>query len=191
LGKTSSKNPHKYKGSGTYWNLHIRKHGYDVETKILLATNSKYDIKITGLFFSKIFNVVESKEFANLKEESGEGGWDAVNKMRKQKKLSPPTNTKESKEKRNKTILSKNPKFYKDISTIGNITNKKNFQNLEYREKYSKKHKIALPKNHQKGSTNSQYGKKYKFINDGKANKKVELDSLESYLKNGFVIGRI
>ena len=35
LGKTISKNPHTYKGSGVYWSYHIKKHGYNVETEIL------------------------------------------------------------------------------------------------------------------------------------------------------------
>jgi len=34
LGKTIQ-NPYKYQGSGEYWIPHIKKHGYDVTTKIL------------------------------------------------------------------------------------------------------------------------------------------------------------
>jgi len=74
LGKTSSKNPHYYRGSGILWKRHIDKHGYDVKTEILLATECKLQIKHTGLFFSKLFNVVNSKEWANLTEENGAGG---------------------------------------------------------------------------------------------------------------------
>lgn len=74
LGKTKSKDPHKYTGSGKYWKLHLDKHGYDYETSILLVTEDKNELKETGLFFSKIFGVVQSDEWANLKEENGEGG---------------------------------------------------------------------------------------------------------------------
>lgn len=35
LGKTISKDPHKYRGSGKYWLNHIKKHGYLVNTEIL------------------------------------------------------------------------------------------------------------------------------------------------------------
>lgn len=75
LGKTKSKDPYKYRGSGKYWINHLKKHGYDYSTEILLATDDENDLKETGLFFSKIFDVVQSNEWANLKEESGDGGW--------------------------------------------------------------------------------------------------------------------
>ena len=74
LGKTISNEPDKYLGSGKLWKRHISKHGYDVKTTILLASEDPADIKETGLFFSKLFGIVKSKEFANLMEESGDGG---------------------------------------------------------------------------------------------------------------------
>lgn len=73
LGKTKQ-DPYKYKGSGKYWKRHIEKHGYNVTTEILLITQDKDELKETGLFFSKLLNVVESNEYANLKEENGDGG---------------------------------------------------------------------------------------------------------------------
>lgn len=73
LGKTK-KNPYEYKGSGKYWLRHIKKHGYDVKTEILLMTDSKEEIKETGLFFSNLWNIVENKEWANLMNETGSGG---------------------------------------------------------------------------------------------------------------------
>lgn len=79
LGKTSSKNPYSYRGSGKYWKNHIKKHGYDVTTTILLCSKCEKEISETGLFFSNLFNVANSKEWANLKEEKGDGGWDFVN----------------------------------------------------------------------------------------------------------------
>jgi hypothetical protein len=80
LGYTSAKDPYKYKGSGKFWSLHIKKHGYDVTTIILLASPDKKEIKVTGEFFSKLFNVVSSSEWANMKLETCDGGWDFVNK---------------------------------------------------------------------------------------------------------------
>jgi hypothetical protein len=79
LGYTTSKNPYKYKGSGKYWLKHLTKHGNKVITTILLATDNFQDIIDTGLYFSTIFNVVQSKDWANLKLEAGDGGWDYVN----------------------------------------------------------------------------------------------------------------
>lgn len=44
LGKTKSKDPHKYKGSGVYWTSHIKKHGYDVTTEILRECSTMEEI---------------------------------------------------------------------------------------------------------------------------------------------------
>jgi hypothetical protein len=74
LGKTNSKDPHKYPGSGLYWTKHLKVHGIDYTTEILLATEDKEELKETGLFFSKLFNIVKSKEWANIMEEYGQGG---------------------------------------------------------------------------------------------------------------------
>ena len=46
LGKTES-DPYQYKGSGKYWLRHIRKHGNDVSTQILLATEDKKEFEYT------------------------------------------------------------------------------------------------------------------------------------------------
>lgn len=72
LGKTQ-KDPYKYCGSGKHWLRHIKTHGKDIKTEILLATESEQELRETGLFFSKIFNIVKSDEWANLTEESGNG----------------------------------------------------------------------------------------------------------------------
>ena len=74
LGYTSRKDPHKYPGSGTRWNLHLQKHGYDYDTKILHRCISKSAIRVWGLFYSKLWSVVNSKKWANLKDENGDGG---------------------------------------------------------------------------------------------------------------------
>lgn len=66
--------PFKYKGSGKYWKNHIHVHGYDVDTTVLLQTTEKPEIKTSGLYYSKLWNVVKSKSWANLKEEDGYGG---------------------------------------------------------------------------------------------------------------------
>lgn len=82
LGKTSSSDPHKYKGSGTYWTRHISKHGYNVTTQILLLTENYEELKETGQFFSNFFNIVDSKEWANLMVEAGDGGNTQIEKLR-------------------------------------------------------------------------------------------------------------
>jgi hypothetical protein len=73
LGKTSAKDPYKYRGSGKYWQLHIKKHGYDVTTTILKECLSNDEIKYWGEHYSTLWNIVENTEWANLKPESGDG----------------------------------------------------------------------------------------------------------------------
>lgn len=73
LGKTV-KDPFKYKGSGKYWVRHIKKHGYFVDTKILYQSENPQKISEIGLYYSNLWNIVESEEWANLIPESGHGG---------------------------------------------------------------------------------------------------------------------
>ena len=74
LGKTIAKNPYVYPGSGTYWTKHLETHGNNVETEILRECATKEELKFWGQYYSKLWNVVESKEWANLIEEAGPGG---------------------------------------------------------------------------------------------------------------------
>ena len=71
LGITRQKDPHKYTGSGTYWILHLKKHGYDYTTEILKECTTNAEVKELGMYYSKLWNIVDSEEWANLKEESG------------------------------------------------------------------------------------------------------------------------
>jgi hypothetical protein len=71
LGQTKRKNPFTYKGSGKYWTSHIKKHGYDVTTIILLETESIEELEKTSRFFSNFFDIVNSKKWANLIPETG------------------------------------------------------------------------------------------------------------------------
>jgi len=73
LGKTSSPNPHKYKGSGKRWCRHINKHGYDVTTEILKECASDEEVKEWGTYYSTLWNIVDSNDWANLKQETGDG----------------------------------------------------------------------------------------------------------------------
>ena len=74
LGKTTLSDPYKYRGSGKHWCRHINKHGYDVTTEIIRVCESKEELKEWGLYYSKLWNIVESKEWANKMPESGDGG---------------------------------------------------------------------------------------------------------------------
>ncbi len=73
LGKTV-KDPFEYKGSGVYWNNHIKKHGYNVTTEILFQSENMEEFRKVAHKYSKDLNIVESTEFANLMDENGQGG---------------------------------------------------------------------------------------------------------------------
>lgn len=72
LGQTKS-DPHKYKGSGIYWKRHLKNHGNDVTTDIIGIYSTKKELKEKGIFFSKLYDVVKSREWANLIFETGDG----------------------------------------------------------------------------------------------------------------------
>ncbi len=73
LGSTSKADPIAYTGSGIHWLRHIKKHGYDVTTEILGQFTDKNELKEAGIKLSAEWNIVESKEWANLRPEGGEG----------------------------------------------------------------------------------------------------------------------
>jgi len=74
LGKTTSKNPYNYQGSGIRWANHIKSHGYDVTTEIPKECQTNEEVKEWGKYYSELWDVVGSSEWANLKPEYGEGG---------------------------------------------------------------------------------------------------------------------
>lgn len=76
LGRTSSSNPEKYVGSGTYWTQHIKANKYtskDIKTWILDRVETHEQLRQLGQYYSKLFNVAKSDLWANLKDEEGEG----------------------------------------------------------------------------------------------------------------------
>jgi len=83
LGQTSQQDPHKYRGSGTRWIYHLRKHGYDYSTEILKECVDKNELKVWGLYYSNLWNVVEDQTWANLKPEEADGGQQSEESKRK------------------------------------------------------------------------------------------------------------
>ena len=73
LGKTK-KDPYKYQGSGKYWRRHIKKHGYDVNTEIILVTDDIEILKENGIYYSNLWDIVDSPDWANYRPENGDGG---------------------------------------------------------------------------------------------------------------------
>lgn len=80
FGKTIQ-DPYTYKGSGTWWKSHIKKHGYDVTTEVYKQFDES-EIELCreeALRFSIDNNITESVEWANLKHETLDGGFDHIN----------------------------------------------------------------------------------------------------------------
>ena len=74
FGKTVSKDPFKYLGSGKYWVPHIKKHGKQyIKTLEVWGFDNQEMCTEFALNFSKENNIVESNEWANLCEENGIG----------------------------------------------------------------------------------------------------------------------
>lgn len=64
-----------YRGSGIYWRRILKAHpGYTLATEVLGYYETNEELRKAGLFHSNLHNVVESKDWANLMPEMGDGG---------------------------------------------------------------------------------------------------------------------
>jgi hypothetical protein len=72
LGMTS-KDPYKYSGSGLHWKRHLKLHGKEHSTEIIHECQTLDEIKQVGTYYSDLWNIVESNEWANMKPETGDG----------------------------------------------------------------------------------------------------------------------
>ena len=67
------KTVHTYPGSGIDWVAHLKEHGKDVKTTVLIETEDKSKLRSQGEYYSNLWNIVESTEFANRIPETGNG----------------------------------------------------------------------------------------------------------------------
>jgi hypothetical protein len=133
FGKTT-KDPIKYIGSGIHWKSHIRKHGKNIKTLwYQLFTNEKELVEY-ALKFSKENNIVESKKWANMKEENGlDGGMEKGFWSEEQKKQNSERIKKVMKSESHRQLLSEKSKQYWN-SLTKEEQNKKREQFLEARK---------------------------------------------------------
>jgi hypothetical protein len=73
LGQTS-RDPEKYRGSGVSWMNHLKEYGFEIDTQILFETSDKSERNRMGRYYSDLWNVAESDEWANRIPETGAGG---------------------------------------------------------------------------------------------------------------------
>jgi hypothetical protein len=81
LGITKKSNPHSYTGSGHYWKRHLHQHGKLYTTTIIQTCYTLTAIAEWGLYYSKLWNIADSKKWANLVPEAGYGRTDNKNKV--------------------------------------------------------------------------------------------------------------
>jgi len=124
FGKTT-KNPETYKGSGKHWLSHIKKHGTnDIETLWYCLYNDKESIKEASLSFSKLWNIVESKEWLNMIEEDGIGnGLPPGHKKTEEWKLKKSSDNKNFRKNPNNVYNTK--EYRKKLSEIQKIVQKR------------------------------------------------------------------
>lgn len=71
FGKTTQKDPVKYKGSGSYWKNHLKCHGDKVVTLWYELFTDKDELVKFATTFSDEMNIVESQSWANQQTENG------------------------------------------------------------------------------------------------------------------------
>src|SRR5674476_1021522 len=73
LGSTQN-DPMTYKGNGMKWRKHLYENGNDVTTEILGEYRDREKLRKAGLYYSELWNIVKSDEYANMIPEVGGGG---------------------------------------------------------------------------------------------------------------------
>lgn len=181
LGKTISNDPHLYQGSGTVWKRHIKKHGYNVTTVILLETNDPSELKEVGIYYSNLWNIVKSKGFANIIPETGDGGampWTAESRQKVSNALKGRKHTKEAK--KNYSKAQQNQEHRQHLS-------KKTKEYLSIPENYEKRYNqlTSLWSNPEHRERMSKTMSSLKWCNDGVRNYR------KSSIPDGMVAGRL
>lgn len=182
FGKTTSKNPYKYRGSGVYWKKHIKKHGYDVHTEIIGIFLYEDECCIVAKKFSEDNNIVESKDWANFKIENGlDGGFSHLNDGS--------SSHKKRASKAGKKCHELHPNIKNNLKKTTSETAKKIVATVKskYGEDFYSKIGSSSIKNIEKLSKAQT---DMKMINNGTRNTFVKKDKLNEYLSNGWVLGR-
>ena len=74
FGMTSTRDPYVYLGSGKYWRRHLKVYGKEIDTISVWEFTDPVLCEKFALDFSQKNNIVESKEWANLRPENGKDG---------------------------------------------------------------------------------------------------------------------
>lgn len=178
FGMTRRKDPIKYLGSGLYWKDHIKKHKKKyVKTIFLWEFDDQEECTNFALNFSITNNIVESDEWANLKEESGKDG--ETNYLRN-KTYEQIYGEKASLEKQKRSISMK----ARDNSiSAERIAELKQLAKIQYSDpKQKEKHLLATTEFNRRGHI---------WINNGTSNKRIMPEIFHEYEMQGYSKGRI
>jgi len=153
-----------YCGSGVRWRKHLRAHGFDVSTEVLFEHHSRDVIfKSVCLYYSDVYDVVNSAEWANLIPEDGNTGY-AFQKWDDKDKFNRSTKYKEmfadpiiGKSWRSKIGLASAATWAKH-STSDRTNRIKNIKNA-YTEEKRAEHSATLKRYHENMSTEEKLAK--------------------------------
>lgn len=164
----TKQDPFTYMGSGKRWRNHLFKHGNNVSTEIIFESYDKQEISDAGILYSKLWDIVNSVQYANLKIEEGDGGFDHINDG------SDNHRQRSSNAAKKRLIDHGNP--FSGIRTPHNFANNKEHQEKAFHasltETARKKRKDTFTEiKHAQGSKNSQFGTMW--ITNGISNSKV------------------
>lgn len=148
---TKRKNFREYQGSGVHWRKHLLKHGNDFSTKLIYVTKDYELFLCKCYYYSELYNVAKSKEWANLIPESG---YDNIYNIKKgecnlvtyHKQLSLDERVKLYR-KRAKSIYKnhccrKNPELWEEVKQKNRLTNQLYWQNLPIEEQQKRMNKL-------------------------------------------------
>ena len=166
LCQTSQNDPYLYKGSGIRWNHHIKKHKSWIVTWIIDSFDTKEELKKAGLYYSQLWDIVNSNKWANLVCEQGDGG-DMSNLLAYKKGI-----------KSRKNMSGENSPRYNQTHTD------------EAKKKMSKSRKGKRPKNFSQWSKSFK-NKRYIHHLDLKIEKRVNESELCNYLSINWKMGRL
>jgi hypothetical protein len=203
LGQTTAKDPHKYPGSGKYWKLHLKKHGPDFSTEILKECSTKHEVQHWGEYYSLLWNVVNDPAWANLKPETGEGGWpkrlnfshteETKKKIGITKKGVPnPKNSIPRTEEQKEHLRKLNARKTRPVEVVEKIKETKSKNPFKHTEEF--KERMRAPKSEKtKARMRESWHKKRKeteriWITDGVKNLLVEKNLT---IPNGWIAGRM
>lgn len=184
FGKTHGE-PFSYKGSGVYWKRHLKMHGEDLETTIIGEFLDEDVCKKVALEFSIKHDIVKSKEWANLKIEELDGGWDHINSKKEFKRA---TSSKAGKacHAKHPDLAINNIRFAQTTqSALKGVETKKKQYGLDYFKRLG-----SVPKSEKQKQNLSLAQKDMKMINLNGKNTFVKKDKVDEYIKNGWKLGK-